>query len=291
MGVERVLLMPDPHRLSERALLGLEARGGPLPDAQLLAMPISGMPEDSQRAAALMREAGAACLVVLGGDGTVRVAARGAGSVPILPISSGTNNVLPTCVEGTIAGLAAAGVALGLVPREEACLQHKRLRLWLDGVETSDALVDVAVLAGHLIGARAVWDVSALRQVLVTRASPATIGISAIAGVVRPVAPEEPLGLALRLDAHSERCVLAPVGPGLMARLHLAELREILPAQRVDVVAERPLVLALDGEREFTLTAGREAWLSLDLGGPWIVDATRAMMALAARGHLSQPEA
>jgi len=49
-------------------------------------------------------------------------------------------------------------------------------------------------------------------------------------------------------------------------------------------------VLAMDGEREVTMTAGNSAWLCLDLDGPWIVDAPRALSLLAARGYLSYPE-
>jgi predicted polyphosphate/ATP-dependent NAD kinase len=288
LGVERVLLMPDRQRLAERALQGVASRAEPIPAAEIVDMPITDEPEDSTRAAAAMREAGAGCLVVLGGDGTARVVARGAGEVPIVSISTGTNNVLPACVEGTLAGMAAAGVARGLVAREEAAIRHKRLALWLDGQPASDALVDIAVLAGRHVGARAVWDVGALRQVVVTRSSPATIGISAIAGALRPVSPEEPVGLEVRLGTGAPHSVLAAVGPGLVAHLGVVGVREVHAGERVDLVAERPLVLAMDGEREITLPAAGDAWVTLHLDGPWIVDASRVMHALASRGHLAR---
>ena len=288
LGVERVLLMPDQHRLAERAFEGLHAQEARIPSPEVLSMPVSGEPEDSRRAAEWMREAGAGCLVVLGGDGTVRVVARGAGEVPILSISSGTNNVLPTCVEGTVAGLAAAGLALGLVPRDLGAYRHKRLTLWVEGTATSDALVDVAILAGRFVGTRAVWDVSALRQIVVTRASPTSIGISAIAGVVRPVSPEEPRGIAMRFAPHGGRRILAAVGPGLVARLHASTVREIVPGERIDLVPERPLVVAMDGERERTLNRVGEAWVTLDLEGPWIVDAARVMATLASQSRFYQ---
>ena len=291
LGVERVLLMPDRQRLAERALQGVSSRAEPIPAAEVLDMPVTDEPADSTRAAAAMRLAGAGCLVVLGGDGTARVAARGAGEVPIVSISTGTNNVLPACVEGTLAGMAAAAVARGLVRREEVALRHKRLTLWLDGQPASDALVDVAALAGRHVGARAVWDVSALRQVVVTRSSPATIGISAIAGALRPVSPEEPVGLEVRLGTGAPRMVLAAVGPGLVARLGVLGVREVHEGERVEIVAERPLVLAMDGEREITLSAPGDAWVTLHLDGPWIVDASRVMHALASRGHLARENA
>ncbi len=290
LGIGRVLLMPDEQHLAERAFRGLPRGAADVPAAEIVDMPVRGEPDDSRLAAALMREAGAGCLVVLGGDGTVRMVAQGAGEVPILAISSGTNNVLPTFVDGTTAGLAAAGLALGLVHRGLGARRHKRLTVHVDGAAVRDALVDVAALAGRCVGARAVWAVHALRQGFVTRASPAAIGISAIAGVVRPLTPEEPYGLALRLRQGADRSVLAPVGPGLVARLGVSEITRITPGERVDIVPERPLILAMDGEREVALPRPGEAWITLSLEGPWIVDASRVMTALASQGTLQRTE-
>ena len=50
---------------------------------------------------------GVRCLITLGGDGTNRIVAKASGDVPLMPISTGTNNVFPVMIEGTIAGLAA----------------------------------------------------------------------------------------------------------------------------------------------------------------------------------------
>ncbi len=41
--------------------------------------------------------------------------AKGCGSIPLLPVSTGTNNVFPSMVEGTVAGMAAGVVARGIV--------------------------------------------------------------------------------------------------------------------------------------------------------------------------------
>lgn len=48
----------------------------------------------------LMAETGIGCVVTLGGDGTNRAAAKGSRSVPLVPVSTGTNNVFPVLVEG-----------------------------------------------------------------------------------------------------------------------------------------------------------------------------------------------
>ena len=60
-----------------------------------------------------MRAAGAAAIVVLGGDGTHRVVAKACGDVPLCALSTGTNNAFPEMREATVAGLATGLVATG----------------------------------------------------------------------------------------------------------------------------------------------------------------------------------
>ena len=47
--------------------------------------------------------------------------------MPLLPVSTGTNDVFPVVREATIAGLAAGLVATGAVPRAEALARAKVL--------------------------------------------------------------------------------------------------------------------------------------------------------------------
>jgi len=287
-GVARVLIMPDTQRLGERTLDGLRHSGDIVPSATILEMPVTDQAADSERAAALLRAAGAGCILVLGGDGTARVVSKGAGQVPLVAVSTGTNNVLPSFVEGTVAGLAVGAVATGRVPLEQVALRSKWLELWINGAPCDRALVDAVALAGGFVGSRAVWRVEDLRQVVVTRADPATIGLSAIAGVVRPVAPDEPRGLALTLHPDAPRRVLAAVGPGLVREVGVASERVLAIGAGAVLADERPLVVALDGEREQVLYAGDSGELVLRDDGPWLVDAPRALRALAAQGFFER---
>jgi len=91
LGVERVLIMPDPYGIGHFAMDRLSIAT----PVDLLEMEVFSTPNDSRRAAARMCEMGATCLVVLGGDGTNRMVAQVSGDVPVLPISTGTNNVWP----------------------------------------------------------------------------------------------------------------------------------------------------------------------------------------------------
>ncbi len=284
-GVERVLLMPDERRMARQAVQS-RARGAfPLPEIEWIDMTCNGTAEDSAYAAACLRDMPAGCIIVLGGDGTARSVSRNAGDIPLLPLSTGTNNVLPTFTEATIAGLAAGAVARGMVPLEAAAIRHKWLEVYLDGQPVDRALVDLALLRGRFAGARAVWTADGLLQVVVTRADPATIGLSAIAGVLQPIAPDEPRGLAITLDPAAPRQILAPLGPGLLAPLGIAGVAQLAIGDVLHLPVQEPAMVALDGERELTVTPPQDLALQLRADGPWIIDSSRVMREMV-RLHL-----
>ncbi len=110
-GVERVIMMPDASMLGRGALDGAKLKL----EVEFVKMTVFNEERDSTRAAELMAEAGVGCLITLGGDGTNRSVAKGSKEVPLLPVSTGTNNVFPVMIEGTVAGMAAGVVAQGFV--------------------------------------------------------------------------------------------------------------------------------------------------------------------------------
>ncbi|MHB9032231.1 MAG: NAD(+)/NADH kinase [Anaerolineae bacterium] len=280
-GIRQVYYMPDPHDICARAHEGLAHLKANVPAIQALEMPIRGLSEDSTQAAHLLRAKGVGCIIVLGGDGTARAVAKGCGDVPLVAVSTGTNNVLPQFIEGTIAGLAAGYVANGQVNREEATLRHKWLQYAVNGLEVDRALVDAAVLRGQFLGARAIWDISDLLQVYVTRANPASIGISAIAAMVRMIEPDEPYGLALDIDANEGAVVTAAYGPGLVGDVRIKAAYSMRPGDTLELPQTRPLLLALDGEREQVLRQADRGTITLRADGPYIVDTGRVMHLLA----------
>jgi predicted polyphosphate/ATP-dependent NAD kinase len=107
VGIKDVVFMPDTYGIVRRALDQIELQTVVTPTS----FRIEGDQEDSTRAAREMAEKKAGCIVTLGGDGTNRAVAKGSGRVPILPISTGTNNVFPAMIEGTLAGLSAGLIA------------------------------------------------------------------------------------------------------------------------------------------------------------------------------------
>jgi predicted polyphosphate/ATP-dependent NAD kinase len=278
-GVERVLYLPDPIRLVPFALDGL--RDGPR--VEPLEMRIYGRGSDSTEAARRLAELGAACIVTLGGDGTNRSVAKGAGDVPLVPISTGTNNVFPMLVEGTIAGLAAGAVAVGGFKGQEVVRRRKRLDVLLDGQELDLALIDVAVSREPYTGARAVWDPASLRELLFTQAKPDAIGLSAIAGQLDPLGPDQPEGLLLEVGVGGSP-VRAAIAPGMVLPVPVLAHRRLQLGEGLRFDGRRG-TLALDGEREVEFYPGQCVEVRLSAAGPRVVDIPAAMRAAAQAGY------
>ena len=195
VGVSRVVIMPDTSALGSQALE--EASLSMTTD--MLDMPVFGNENDSTNAAELMVQMGAGCLVTLGGDGTNRVVSKGSGQVPLVPISTGTNNVFPTMVEGTTAGLAAGLVAMGQVDLAEVSITSKRLEVYIDGTLRDIALIDLAISKERAVAARAIWNLGTIHEVFLCLAKPSSIGLSAIGAWLRPVSEDDRAGIYLRL--------------------------------------------------------------------------------------------
>ncbi len=126
MGVDRILFMPDTFQMGRTVMDDIAKDGRLKAELSVLDMPVTASYEDTAMAAGMMESMGVGCCVVLGGDGTSRAAAKALDKVPILPISTGTNNVYPTMTEGTVAGMAAAAAAL-LSRSESWCIRDKRI--------------------------------------------------------------------------------------------------------------------------------------------------------------------
>jgi predicted polyphosphate/ATP-dependent NAD kinase len=279
LGVDRVIVMPERVGLARMAA---EDTAGKI-DVIYADMLPGWESDDSTVAARCMVEAGVRCIVTLGGDGTNRVVAKACGDVPIVAISTGTNNVFPQLVEGTIAGLAAGAVATGVAPVDRVCRRSKRLDIYVDGRQEEIALVDAAVSREMFTGARAIWDLATVHEVFLTRADPTSIGISSIGAQLRVVEIDEPLGLYIRLgDSASPERVLAPVGPGMVREVPVAEWSVLKPGERRPV-SLRPGTVALDGEREISLLPDRLVEIELNQRGPLVVQIDRAMACLAGR--------
>ncbi len=270
-GADRVLIADDHKSLGRHAMQGLDQVG----DTEIEIVGDEVLPTSfhSRRMAEQLRELGVGALVSLGGDGTHRDIAKGWRDVPMVPVSTGTNNVYPQMIEATVAGHAAAVAASGATPVSLIAHRAKVLDGTGDGIPDDLALIDIALIEGAFTASRAVWDVDALRELIVTTAEPATIGLSSIAARVAPVGRREFGGVHVRFGPG--QTVRAPIAPGLYRDVNIAEFHRLTLGQ--PVVVTGPGVLAFDGERDLVLAPGQEVTITLAANGPWVIDPTAAL--------------
>jgi predicted polyphosphate/ATP-dependent NAD kinase len=268
-----------------RALNELHGRSLLQQTAGPLEMPVLGTSADSTRAAQLLAEMGAGCIITLGGDGTNRAVAKGCGVVPLIPISTGTNNVFPTVIEGTIAGMAAGLVASARVGNGTT-RRVPRLAVLMNGEEKESALVDVVASSVPFVGSRAIWDLSTVREVVLSRVAPATIGLSALGGALLDHATggAEQAGMHIVLGEGGPR-VLVALAPGLIEWVAVTEYQRLAMK---DVVRFQPGTgtVALDGEREIEIAVTSLVEVRLCADGPFVVDVPAALKGAALAGHL-----
>jgi predicted polyphosphate/ATP-dependent NAD kinase len=276
-GVQRFVYLPDSHGIVASALKDLQVHA----EFEALDSPDTGTALDTTRIARRMRDAGVDVVITLGGDGTNRAFALGWTDAPLVAVSTGTNNVFPQMVEGTIAGAAAALVATGAVSLEEASWQVKTVHAEIEGERDDLALVDAAMLDEPFVGARAVWDIRRLRTLVLARAEPAAVGMSAIGGLLHPVADSADGGLLVELG-DGGREVLAPIAPGLYVPVGARAVRTLTLGETVELTG--PGVIALDGERERRLAPGQIARLTVWRDGPRVIDIGLTMQLAACRG-------
>ena len=276
-GATRVLVAGDPHRLAQRAVDGLD-----LP-VEVLDEPVTGSRMDTTAAAVRMWKEQVGALVVLGGDGTCRDVALGWPDAPLIAISTGTNNVYPSPLDGTSAGCAAGLVASRRVAVADVARRSKRISVHVPGDDGPDdlALVDLAHVATTFVGSRAVWDPSTVRTIVAAFATPASTGLSSVAGRVSPVDRWSAGGVVVHLGPGGRR-VRVPLGPGTFTTVEVAAAHPVELGEPVRLSGAG--VLAFDGERDRRMPDDAEVTATVELSGPWLIDVERALTAAAADG-------
>lgn len=279
-GVTSVLMIPDRAGIAERtrSAMDMHSPNGQAPKVVFLNMRVEDGPNDTMLAAEKMTGAGASVIVVLGGDGTQRLAAEACGEVPIMPLSAGTNNIFPESHEATIAGMAAGLVATGKVSTTEAIVRNKILRLEINGVYRGLALVDISVSKDRWVGSKALWRPEDLDEIFVTFAEADAIGLSSVAGLIRPVSRRAPHGLRIDLAPPETAKVTlrCPVAPGLILPVGIEKVQEIHCGEIQNLRLGQGTI-ALDGERELEYDSHHDVTVSLDDRGPYTIDIGRVM--------------
>jgi predicted polyphosphate/ATP-dependent NAD kinase len=288
-GVDRVLVSTDAMGVAggvHRAHSKRRPGGGRWPALEFVELDaIRGTADDTRELVRLMRKQGAAVIVLLGGDGTVRAASAESGDTALLPLSTGTNNAFPEVWEATVAGTAAGLLATGRITADEGTCRAKALHVTA-GQAHEIALVDVCVSTVAHVGSRALWQPETLREVYCAFAEPHAIGLSSIAGLLDPCRRTDPDGVFVRLapPAAAPRTVFAPIAPGIVAPIGVHEARPLPPGEPQRVALDRGTV-AVDGERELEFGPANAVTVTLAHDGPRALD-VRAVLAAAAERRL-----
>ena len=169
VGDQKVYLMPDRLGYGRLLLQKRQIPGypGDLSQLEIYDMERTDTQADTVFFAAEMERIGADALIVMGGDGTM---------------STGTNNVYPELMEGTVAGMAAAVLAGHMVPAAECARPAKCIEVWKNGSFVDLALIDLVFCRNPFVGSKAIWAYEEIDQVVVTQCSMASIGFSALVG-------------------------------------------------------------------------------------------------------------
>ena len=274
-GVEECVFMPETFMIGPKVQDNLISDGKMKAKIRTLDFPIDASVRDTVTSAAMMEKMGTGCIVILGGDGTSRAAMKSIVNTPVISVSTGTNNVYPTLMEGTVVGMAAAAVARMPDPYA-ACVRDKRIEVYINGQFRDIALIDAVVSADFFSGARAIWNPERIRRIVVSRCHPATIGFSAIPGAYVIVRDTDPFGFAVTLGEGGER-VLASIAAGVLTRVGIHDPRRLALGEPYTFIAEERCMIALDGEREIPIAPGDSVRMTVTGNGPWRVLPRKAL--------------
>jgi predicted polyphosphate/ATP-dependent NAD kinase len=246
-GIQKVFGLADPYELVIQAYE--KAKTKVL--LELSDIPLENSAQDSLNAARWMNKNGVGCIVTLGGDGTNRAIAKGCEDTPLLPLSTGTNNVFSQDIEGTLAGIAAAAVSLGLEGVELTIRATRCLAIYQNGHKIDLALVDVVVYADWHKGSGAIWEPEKIKQVILAEIHPAAIGAAAIANSLDYTSKQQNLGVSIEVGGDTNY-VIAPIAPGIILPVPVKSVKWLAIGDKIPIETH-DAALALDGERDLII--------------------------------------
>jgi hypothetical protein len=276
-GATDIFVAREPFRIAAAALEYMELGAR----THVLEPPIRNTAEDTETAVNAFLDAGCDTIVSLGGDGTNRAIVRALGSradrVRLIPLSTGTNNVFPVLIEPTIAGMVAglhARGALAGADLEQRCKVLHVSGIGRYGLPVNDlGLIDAVLLKRDHVGNLLPFDADRIDRLLLTRAEPASIGMSPIGGLVEPVYADAEAGLLVEMGPGTR--FRAPLSPGLFREVSVRRVTRIPLGEPVEFPGEG--VLALDGDRDHKIPNGSSLSVTIRRDGPWVIDVPEAM--------------
>jgi len=285
-GVDKIYLGNEPFRINERAVENLKEKN----KVQQLDYPLSHTADDTITLTNLMWEEGCRVFIVLGGDGTNRVVAKAQPNAIILPLSTGTNNVFPLRVEASVAGAAAALIATKKINYKKHCSRCKQIKVSVNNQFFDLALIDMVLLKNDHIGSVLPFAENNLGQIFLTRAEPASVGMSPIGGYLMPCGENDDFGVmvdcTLDCTAVPRYHVRVPLSPGLYGEVGLSGFSKLQFGQSYRCMDSG--ILAFDGDRLICIDAGDDVEITLRRDGPWVIYPDKILQIAAQQGLLKK---
>lgn len=283
IGISKIYVMPDFYGVAQRALSLVENLE--YTDVELVDMNPSGEPEDTVKAVEYMVRRKVSCIVLLGGDGTVRVASKASRDIPLLPISTGTNNVIPFFIDGSVAAILAGAIALNPKIARHYSIKLKKLDVLVEGRLVDHALVDVASTDYIFRGSKALIDIHMIKEAVVSISSPLSIGLAGIAGMIKQIDLGDERALYFKIsDSYWTFKKKAIIAPGIVKSIGVSEIALYKVGDKIPL--ETPsYTIALDGEREVEVYPSDKVHIYVNPEGPYIVNVSKLARAIS-EGHV-----
>lgn len=275
LGVEKIYIMPDPYNIGSNIRNTLELNEELKADIEVLDIFLKNSWEDTVEAAEKMESLKVECIIVLGGDGTSRLLGKAHTQIPIISVSTGTNNVYPEFLEGTVAGMAAAAYC-HYGENDKYVHTDKSIDIYINGSHEDVALVDVAITNNRFVGSRAVWNIAEIKEVIVSRSHPSSIGFSSAIGVDTLCYPEDDFGYRMTIG-EGKKNLLVPFSPGKMTPINVKDPIKMHLDQMYIYKSNHKGTLALDGERTVTFSEGDTLGFVIRRHGPKRIDVKKIL--------------
>ncbi len=275
-GAERVYMMPDSYNIGYRVEDSLNTCNELKCDINVINMLNCDSIEDTICAAKFMEQNKVGCIVTLGGDGTNRAVAKAVENTPLITISTGTNNVYPVMMEGTIAGMAAAVVASHKFDERLFTIKDKRIEIYEDEALKDIALIDAVISKDVYVGSKAIWNIENIEKIFVTRSHPASIGFSSVVGCRKIILPKDDFGAFININSKGSQ-IVAPVAAGVLNLIFTEEPVILKLNDEFRYISSGRGTIALDGEREIEFSKNQNFIFKITRKGPQHVDAVKAL--------------
>ncbi|WP_338603189.1 NAD(+)/NADH kinase [Sulfolobus tengchongensis] len=270
-SVDEVIFMPDFYGISFDIIN--EIKDNVSFELSTIDMKVENSANDTINAARYMVNSGIDMIVSAGGDGTLRAVYKGAGDkVPILGLSLGTNNVLGASYEPTV-----LGIMLGLLVRNinpDVIDKTKTIKILVNDEFRDLALVDLTLVDGWYIGAKAIWDEYSLRYAFISKGELGDIGIPSIASFIKPIGFQDDFGLMIEFGIGNR--INAILAPGLVKQVFIKEIKTLRVGQEISIPSGN-YVVAFDGEKEMVVNSNDEIKIKIDRDGPFLINVPRAL--------------